>query len=559
MQSGAPVHTDGRPVRLHHIVVDAHDLPRLARFWTQALGWKILAEREREIVIGTDENAPVGMCFMPVTGPKTVKNGVHLDLTSSPQDRDQEIERLLVLGARRVDIGQNWRGVLDCPGRPGGKRVLRDTPEGHAHPVRLRILHRDNDSATRRPRRRIWLKSALIMPGIGSIMWEGLTTPDWEVTMFRRILIAALAAATLPALAAAAPAPPAAASPGVTVATGTIVNATGHALAGVPVDLYAWPSDTVLRGLRPGQAVPTKLLASTTTSSTGSYALTVPQTALRAAAIEQGWANLEIDSVSGASWSFSYQTDPAAAEQANLTAANPGICHTVTASPWQYLRQLRKAWGVVGQGYIVRGKHTKGDYVSFTYKQGQSSALGLGVSVKGYDVGYSAEGTEKEWTTDVQGFPSRHHNAWFRTLFRVALYRQLCVQDGGGRRHQKGTCPKKDENGGHVVYCIWKARSNGWAGGDSILFPRRAPKTPSFDCVPQLKSSHFDRDHGTAVTWSKGFEMAAPDGIGFNGQAQTGYDTNGHMAFRFNTKGWLCGTNALPPTAAQMVARGSAS
>jgi hypothetical protein len=67
MQSGVPAHTDGMPVRLHHIVVDAHDLPGLARFWTQALGWKVLSEREREIVIGTDDNAPVGMCFMPVT------------------------------------------------------------------------------------------------------------------------------------------------------------------------------------------------------------------------------------------------------------------------------------------------------------------------------------------------------------------------------------------------------------------------------------------------------------------------------------------------------------
>ena len=63
------------PVRLHHIVIDAHDLPGLAWFWTQALGWKILSERENEIVIGTDENAPVGICFMPVTDPKTVKNG----------------------------------------------------------------------------------------------------------------------------------------------------------------------------------------------------------------------------------------------------------------------------------------------------------------------------------------------------------------------------------------------------------------------------------------------------------------------------------------------------
>jgi catechol-2,3-dioxygenase len=40
-------------VSLHHIVIDAHDLPRLARFWSQVLGWKILSEREREVVIGT--------------------------------------------------------------------------------------------------------------------------------------------------------------------------------------------------------------------------------------------------------------------------------------------------------------------------------------------------------------------------------------------------------------------------------------------------------------------------------------------------------------------------
>jgi hypothetical protein len=46
------------PVRLHHIVVDAHDLPGAARFWMQALGWKVLSERAREIVTGTDENAP---------------------------------------------------------------------------------------------------------------------------------------------------------------------------------------------------------------------------------------------------------------------------------------------------------------------------------------------------------------------------------------------------------------------------------------------------------------------------------------------------------------------
>ena len=108
------------PVRLHHIVVDAHDLPGLASFWAQALGWRVLSERPNEIVIGTEENAPVGMCFMPVTEPKMVKNRLHLDLTSSAADRDQEIDRLLALGARRVDIGQtgleSWTVLADPEG-----------------------------------------------------------------------------------------------------------------------------------------------------------------------------------------------------------------------------------------------------------------------------------------------------------------------------------------------------------------------------------------------------------------------------------------------------------
>jgi hypothetical protein len=38
------------PETLHHIVVDAHDLPGLARFWAEALGWLVLSEREREVV-----------------------------------------------------------------------------------------------------------------------------------------------------------------------------------------------------------------------------------------------------------------------------------------------------------------------------------------------------------------------------------------------------------------------------------------------------------------------------------------------------------------------------
>jgi predicted enzyme related to lactoylglutathione lyase len=108
------------PATLHHIVIDAHDLPRLAGFWTRALGWRVLSEREREIVIGPHVSAALGICFMPSADPKVVKNRVHLDLTASAGERDAEIERILGLGARRVDIGQtgdeSWTVLADPEG-----------------------------------------------------------------------------------------------------------------------------------------------------------------------------------------------------------------------------------------------------------------------------------------------------------------------------------------------------------------------------------------------------------------------------------------------------------
>jgi predicted enzyme related to lactoylglutathione lyase len=107
-------------VSLHHVVIDAHDLPAMARFWAQVLGWRILSEREREVVIGADATAPVGICFMPVTDVKTIKNRLHLDLSPDPGEQEAEIERILALGARPVDIGQtgaeSWTVLADPEG-----------------------------------------------------------------------------------------------------------------------------------------------------------------------------------------------------------------------------------------------------------------------------------------------------------------------------------------------------------------------------------------------------------------------------------------------------------
>jgi hypothetical protein len=57
---------------------------------------------------------------MPVTDVKTIKNRLHLDLSPDPGEQAAEIERILTLGARRVDIGQtdveSWTVLADPEG-----------------------------------------------------------------------------------------------------------------------------------------------------------------------------------------------------------------------------------------------------------------------------------------------------------------------------------------------------------------------------------------------------------------------------------------------------------
>ena len=69
---------------------------------------------------GEDTAAAAGPAAEPATDRKIVKTRVHLDITTAAEDRDQEIERLLALGARRADIGQtgaeSWTVLADPEG-----------------------------------------------------------------------------------------------------------------------------------------------------------------------------------------------------------------------------------------------------------------------------------------------------------------------------------------------------------------------------------------------------------------------------------------------------------
>jgi len=113
------------PTRLVHLVIDAAEPTKLARFWAAALGWEIGAEEDGEVDVlpgGYSYPDPVALplVFVPVCEAKTVKNRVHLDLaTESAEHQEAEVRRLIALGAVPADIGQGdvpWQILADPEG-----------------------------------------------------------------------------------------------------------------------------------------------------------------------------------------------------------------------------------------------------------------------------------------------------------------------------------------------------------------------------------------------------------------------------------------------------------
>jgi predicted enzyme related to lactoylglutathione lyase len=86
---------------------DAADPLRLARFWSEALGWTIADEANDEVSLIPTDGTPFGFDFVHVAEAKLGKNRIHLDLVSeSVDDQTQMVDRLISLGAQRIDVGQ---------------------------------------------------------------------------------------------------------------------------------------------------------------------------------------------------------------------------------------------------------------------------------------------------------------------------------------------------------------------------------------------------------------------------------------------------------------------
>jgi len=109
-------------IRIQCIVVDAGDPGRLARFWSEAIGWRITYESDDEWAVEPPEGSPAtdvapDILFVKLPDHKASKNRLHLDLR--PGDQQAEIDRLIALGASHADIGQGdtrWVVLADPEG-----------------------------------------------------------------------------------------------------------------------------------------------------------------------------------------------------------------------------------------------------------------------------------------------------------------------------------------------------------------------------------------------------------------------------------------------------------
>ncbi|ORA21602.1 VOC family protein [Mycobacterium aquaticum] len=104
-------------LRFSEICIDAHDPEALAVWWGRVLGWPHHTDSDGDVALTPPQGQGPLWLFLAVPDDKVVKNRLHLDFT--PDDQQAEVDRLIGLGARHVDIGQGeqtWVVLADPEG-----------------------------------------------------------------------------------------------------------------------------------------------------------------------------------------------------------------------------------------------------------------------------------------------------------------------------------------------------------------------------------------------------------------------------------------------------------
>lgn len=100
----------------------------VGHFWSAALAWPLVWDQDEETAIQSPQGGTKISWGGPPSEAKLDKNRLHLDI-APPADSDQEaeVDRLVSLGATRIDIGQgavSWVVMAD----PGGNEFCVLTP-----------------------------------------------------------------------------------------------------------------------------------------------------------------------------------------------------------------------------------------------------------------------------------------------------------------------------------------------------------------------------------------------------------------------------------------------
>ena len=104
-----------------HMTFDAHDAFAQATWWAQVLGGTV----GEDDVEGDPEAQVLGpatpLLFVNVPESKSLKNRGHLDLQPEDRTRDEEVERVIGLGAtflddQRLPDGRGWIVLTDPEG-----------------------------------------------------------------------------------------------------------------------------------------------------------------------------------------------------------------------------------------------------------------------------------------------------------------------------------------------------------------------------------------------------------------------------------------------------------
>jgi hypothetical protein len=111
--------------RIRNITFDCSDPYALAGFWSQVTGFPEDPDNGNEpddpeaLLVAPD--GQLNLLFIAVPEGKTVKNRVHLDVMPTDRTRDEEVDRLVALGAALVDDrrrpdGTGWAVLADPEG-----------------------------------------------------------------------------------------------------------------------------------------------------------------------------------------------------------------------------------------------------------------------------------------------------------------------------------------------------------------------------------------------------------------------------------------------------------